>query len=895
MTPSDNPPDLIRRNVRLLHDTLTEAIRYLDGDEASALIDRARQAARGWSDEPLDHLFVDMSDAELAYLARAFACGSTLANIGEDTALRMRGAELESGGRSTASDVQTLPRALAALKAAGEAMPDLSKLNVVPVLTAHPSEMRRHSLVDRETEIARLMALAASAMPGAVDRRLEADIFREVALLWKTRQHRPEKITVADEISNALDIVGRAILPALIELYESWGVRLAEQGLGEEGELPPMLKLGSWLGGDRDGHPGVDAETLRIALKSQARLLLDYYDRELKSLWNDLAISSDYITVSDAVRALAEEGAQADPSVHRRDEPYRLAIEAIHRRLNVTLCRLADGGPSEGSYNGPGDFVGDLRAVAQSLEAFGGDRLIGGRLKSLMQTASALGFHLLSIDLRQNADVHERMVAELFKNADGLDYLALDEDGRVALLVSELSHQRPLRSPFTTYSDETMRELGTLEAAAQAVGMYGPGALGSYIISKSASLSDILEPLVLLKQVGLVWGAAEPHAAVRIAPLFETIDDLTRGPQILKGWLSLPMARTLLGPCRVQEVMVGYSDSNKDGGYVASRRGVAQAASAMARVCDQMGVGLQLFHGRGGSVGRGGGPAAEAVLAQPAGTVQGRMRLTEQGEMIYRRYGDQATARRNLDALTAAVVTASFAPRKALADKALEARFDDLARASFAAYRALVYDTPGFEDFFWSATPIAEIVQLNIGSRPASRTPSRKIEDLRAIPWVFSWSQARFMLPGWYGFAGGVERAGLSAAEVADLAARHEPFAVLLSNMELALAQSDMALAASYAALAPDPAAAQAIMDQVRREHEAAIALALSARGGTRLLDNNPVMAHSVELARQIISPMNHLQLELLSRRRAGANDETVRLGLQLTVGGIAAGLRNTG
>lgn len=891
MSHSDVSSDLVRRNVRLLHDTLTEAIRYLDGDEASSLIDRARQAARGWSDEPLDHLFVDMSDAELAFLARAFACGSTLANIGEDAALRQRGGEVERRG---AGEAMTLPAALEALKAAGERSPDLSKLNLVPVLTAHPSEMRRRSLVDRETEISRLMALSG-APPKPLNPRLREDVFREIALLWKTRQHRPEKITVADEIGNALDIVGRSILPALIELYETWGAQLDQMGLAREGDLPPLLKLGSWLGGDRDGHPGVDGDTLRIALRSQARLLLAHYDRELKALWNDLAISNDYISVSIAVRLLAEEGAKADGSIHRRDEPYRLALEAVHRRLNATLSRLVGEGEAESAYDSPAGFIGDLAAIAGSLEQNGGSRLIGGRLKSLIQTATALGFHLLAMDLRQNADVHERVVAELFQNADGVDYLAMDEEARVRLLVSELSHQRPLRSPFTTYSSETMRELATLEAAAQAVGLFGAGALGSYIVSKSASLSDILEPLVLLKQVGLVWGAAEPHGAVRIAPLFETIDDLNRGPEILKSWLSLPMARTLLGARRVQEVMVGYSDSNKDGGFVASRRGVAQAASNMARVCDQMGVGLQLFHGRGGSVGRGGGPAAEAVLAQPAGTVQGRMRLTEQGEMIYRRYGDQATARRNLDALAAAVVTSSFAPRKAKSDKALEARFDALANASFAAYRALVYETPGFEDFFWAATPITEIVHLNIGSRPASRTPSRRIEDLRAIPWVFSWSQSRFMLPGWYGFAGGVERAKISRQALAELNAGHEPFAVLLSNMELALAQSDMALAASYAALAPDQDAARAIMDQVRREHEAAISFALEARGGTSLLDNNPALAHSVELARQIISPMNHLQLELLSRRRRGVNDETVRLGLQLTVGGIAAGLRNTG
>jgi phosphoenolpyruvate carboxylase len=414
-------------------------------------------------------------------------------------------------------------------------------------------------------------------------------------------------------------------------------------------------------------------------------------------------------------------------------------------------------------------------------------------------------------------------------------------------------------------------------------------------VSKAATLSDILEPIVLLAQVGLARGGAAPSAAVRISPLFETIEDLDQGPAVLRRWLELPLARAILGPRPVQEVMVGYSDSNKDGGYVASRRGVARAASALAAVCDDLGVGLRIFHGRGGSVGRGGGPAAEAVLAQPPGTVQGRLRMTEQGEMIARRYGDQPTARRNLESLVAATLIASNDRRAAAPPEAARTAMDALAAGSFAAYRGLVYETPGFTDFFWSATPIGEIVQLNIGSRPASRTASRRIEDLRAIPWVFSWSQARFMLPGWFGFAGGVARAGLTVSQLAELAGEFDVFAALLSNMELALAQSDMAIAERYAGLAEDQTAARAIMDTIRAEHDRAVEIALSIRGGTTLLDDRPDLQESVELAAQAVDPLNYLQLELLSRRRAGAEDDQLRLAIQLTVAGIAAGLRNTG
>lgn len=880
----------VRANVTLMDALLDEAIRYLDGEEAGDLVAAARKAASKDESRPhLDFLFSAVKADEAMLLARAFTCHSMLANIGEDVAGRRRDAEAES----RAGAARTLAGALEALELGPDA---LNALDIVPVLTAHPTEVRRRALVDREAEISRLMALRRHSLPPDLDARIREGLFREVALLWRTRLHRPVKITVADEIRNALSIVRTSVLPAMVDLYESW-----TEGLAKGGDVPPILRMGSWLGGDRDGHPGVTGDTLRLALKSQARVILDFYAGEVRKLWGDLAISDVYTGASEALLALAR--ASDDQSPHRADEPYRLALEFIFDRLSATSQKLA-GQPvsyalapsTEGAYDSPAAFVDDLETVRTSLAAHGGARLVGSRMTTLLQVARACGFHLMAIDMRQNADVHERVIAELIqRSGQAVDYLALDEEARVAFLLAEMTHQRPLRSPFADYSEETTRELATLDAAAEAVRHYGPDVIGAYVVSKTATLSDILEPLVLLAQSGLVWGGAEPRAAVRVSPLFETIEDLENGPAILRRWLELPLARSILGEAPVQEVMVGYSDSNKDGGYVASRRGVARAASALAAECDRLGVGLRIFHGRGGSVGRGGGPAAEAVLAQPPGTVQGRLRMTEQGEMIARRYGDQVTARRNLESLAAAVLTATRQTPDPEPSAASKAAMDALAAGSFAAYRALVYETPGFTDFFWSATPIGEIVQLNIGSRPASRTASRRIEDLRAIPWVFSWSQARFMLPGWYGFAGGVERAGLSVPQLADLSDEYDFFAALLSNMELALAQSDMAIAARYAALAADVPGAEAIMQTIRREHDRASELALAIRGGVRLLDDRPDLAESVELAAAAVDPLNHLQLELLSRRRKGDHDEQLRLAIQLTVAGVAAGLRNTG
>jgi len=878
----------VGQNVRFLDRLLLDAIRHLDGEGAVGLVERASEAAR--THEKLEGLFDNLSNDEAVFLARAFTCHSMLANIGEDVAGRRRHAEDEAAPGDDRP--RTLPAAIEAVRRSGaketEVKALLAGLDVLPVLTAHPTEVRRRAVVDREAEISRLMALRRHHLPPSLDARIRGDLFREIALLWRTRLHRPEKITPADEIRNALAIVRDSMLPALVELYEQWGDRL-------DGETGTPLKLGSWLGGDRDGHPGVTGETLRLALKSQARLIFNFYADEVRRLWFDLAISAELSEVTDALRALASRS--PEPSIHRLDELYRLALEGIYDRLSATANKLAGGTYTAKlePYAAAADFIADLEVVRDSLVRNLGERLVGSRLLTLLQVARACGFHLLAIDLRQNADVHERVLAELFARAGAEEnYAGLDERSRIALLVNELAHQRPLRSPFTDYSEETAKELSILDAAGEAVRLYGEAALGAYVISKAATVSDILEALVLLKQSGLIECGEKPSSAVRVSPLFETIGDLERGPDILRQWLELPIAACVLGEPQIQEVMLGYSDSNKDGGYVASRRGVARAASALAAECRRAGVGLELFHGRGGSVGRGGGPAAEAVLAQPPGTVQGRLRMTEQGEMIAKRYGDQPTARRNLDGLVAAVVMASR-KQPFEGETAAEAALDRLAEHSFHAYRELVYETPGFEDFFWSATPIAEIVHLNIGSRPASRTQSRRIEDLRAIPWVFSWSQARFMLPGWYGFAGGAKRAGLSTTELSALHAEDDFFATLLSNMELALAQSDMAMAQRYAALCPDEGLRTRIFDAVRREHDAAVELALAIRGGTALLDDRPDLAESVALAAGAVDPLNHLQLELLSRRRAGKEDERVTLAIQLTVAGVAAGLRNTG
>jgi phosphoenolpyruvate carboxylase len=879
----------VGRNARLLDGLFLEAVRYLDGDRAAGALEQAIQAG---APEGADGAFTALSNEEAADLARAFACRALLGNIAEDVAGRRRYADFEA----TASEdrPRTLAAAAAVLERRGEERSAIrarvDRLRIVPVLTAHPTEMRRKSVLDREREITRLLSLRSHHLGRADDEALRAELFREIAFLWKTRLNRPERITVDDEIRNTLSIVAQSILPAMTELYERWS-----RALESDGDTPAILGLGSWLGGDRDGHPLVNAETLRYAFRRQAETVFGVYLERVRALAVDLALSSTLITVTPALSALAD--TSREESIHRRDEPYRRALDRIEQRLKATLSRFADRPhDAQDAYAAPADFLADLAIVRESLVAHGGERLVGRALESLIQMVRVCGFHLLAVDMRQNADVHERVLAELFSTASvGEDYLALEEDARVTLLLDELSNARPLRSPFARYSGETVKELGVLDAAAEIVRLYGPEALGAYVVSKSASLSDMLEPLVLMKQAGLFEGGAEPRAVVPVTPLFETIGDLQAGPDILRRWFALPLAKTLLAVRPAQEVMLGYSDSNKDGGYVASRWSLWEASLEVAQACREAGEPLQLFHGRGGSVGRGGGSVSGAVLAQPAGTVQGRIRLTEQGEMISRRFGDQPTARRNLDALSAATLIASSRREGDVTDPPWRKLLAELSAASFKAYRALVYDDPAFEDFFWSATPIAEVAGLNIGSRPASRKQSRRIEDLRAIPWVFSWTQTRMMLPGWYGFASGVEATGAAVEDLKAAAAQFEFFAALIENMELDLAQSDMEIAARYAALADDQTAASRIFARIREEHARCIDLVLRIKGIGALLDDQPALKESVELGRPIIDPLNRLQLELLARRRRGEEDEAIRLGVQMTVNGIASGLRGTG
>ncbi|MEP6784599.1 MAG: phosphoenolpyruvate carboxylase [Sphingomonadales bacterium] len=875
-------------DIRFLGRILGDVIRELGGEELfrrteyirSTSVDKHRGIAGADAVDPgLGALTLDDT---LAFV-RGFMLFSLLANLAEDR----QGVAHEDGASMQAVIADLAKDGLK--ESAILAM--LADANVVPVLTAHPTEVRRKSIIDHKAHIAALMQLRDAGVAETADGDLvEAAIARQIALLWQTRPLRRERLYVADEVENALAWLRDVFLPELPALYARWDRLLGHR-------TPTFLTVGNWIGGDRDGNPFVDAAALRLTTGRAGEAVLLYYLDAVHAMGSELSISTTLATIGPAVLALAD--ASGDNAPSRADEAYRRAMTGIYARLGATFADRTGKAPPRPAvvageaYPDPASFRADLLVIAEGLSENG--LKSRGALARLIRAVDIFGFHLARLDLRQNSDVHERCVADLFAAAGVEDnYLILNEKDRVALLRRELANPRPLTGPALPQSDETRSELAILAAAAEARRKFGPGVIGTAIISKTDSVSDMCELLLLLKESGL-WRAGDPDASLMPVPLFETIGDLEAAPAIMTDFFAIPELGDLARARGYQEVMVGYSDSNKDGGYLTSVWSLHQASLALAPVFAEAGVRMQLFHGRGGAVGRGGGSAFAAIRAQPTGTVGGRIRITEQGEVIAAKYGSRESAATNLEAMAAATVSATLAPAQLSASDSahFKAAMATLSASAFAAYRGLVYETPGFKTFFRAMTPLAEIASLNIGSRPASRTKSDAIEDLRAIPWVFSWAQARVMLPGWYGLHAAVA-AFEDKALLRDMARSWPFFAATLDNMEMVLAKSDMKIAGIYADLAKD-SGGEELFPRIRGAWHSTRDVVLDLTGQSGLLERNPSLDASIRLRLPYIEPLNRLQVELLKRHRGGESDPRIAEGIQLSINAIATALRNSG
>jgi phosphoenolpyruvate carboxylase len=925
-------------DIRLLGRILGDVIRDQEGVAAYELIEQVRQLSVAFrrdadeeADKALKTLLKGLSGDQTVSVIRAFTYFSHLANLAEDRHHIRRRILHERAGDTQEGSIEV---ALARLRWAGIAPQTIAETLahsfVSPVLTAHPTEVQRKSILDAERGIAQLltardnikaMALAVSSAKDALTPRElaanEAQLQARVTQLWQTRLLRFSKLTVADEIENSLSYYEATFLREIPKLYAN-----LERELGK---LPvhSFLRMGQWIGGDRDGNPNVSAETLNYALGRQAEVALRHYLTEVHLLGSELSMSSILVDCSPAMQALAE--SSPDTNEHRQDEPYRRALTGVYARLAATLKALTGGEAArhavapQNPYAKSEDFLADLRTLEDSLKHHHGEALTAERLHPLIRAVEVFGFHLATVDLRQSSDKHEEVVAELLSVARiEPAYATLDETAKRALLLRMLNDARPLRVLGAVYSPLAQGELAIFEAAREARARFGKEAIRHYIISHTETVSDLLEVLLLQKETGLMHGLLEnplPASAparcdLIVVPLFETIEDLRNAAPIMREFYALPGIAALVQRSGAeQDIMLGYSDSNKDGGIFTSNWELYGAELALVELFDQLahshGITLRMFHGRGGTVGRGGGPSYEAILAQPPGTVRGQIRLTEQGEVIGSKYANPEIGRRNLETLVAATLEATLLQPTKPATKAFLQAAAQLSKGSMAAYRALVYETPGFTEYFFSATPIREIAELNIGSRPASRKPSQRIEDLRAIPWGFSWGQCRLTLPGWYGFGSAIEaflaQGGTPESREENLALlqkmyRQWPFfRTLLSNMDMVLAKSDLALASRYAGLVDDAKLRKKIFSAIETEWQrTAQALALITREKQRLA-KNPALQRSIRHRFPYIDPLHHLQVELVRRYRAGQTDSRVQTGIHMSINGIAAGLRNTG
>ena len=923
--PSPDKDLPLRDDTRLLGRLLGDVLREQTGDEGFLRVEAIRQTAirfrRAGPDAAsevkaeLAALLNGLPIGQTLHVVRAFSYFSHLANLAEDVHQnRRRRAHALAGSLPQRGSVADALDRLAAEGVDGAALAAwFADARVSPVLTAHPTEVQRKSILDCEREIVRLLQWRDRVLLTPDEaREFEQGLRRQVLALWQTAMIRLSKLEVKDEIDNGLAYYRYTFLSEVPRLYLALEARLnaqfAPSGMVTGFTLPPFLRPGSWIGGDRDGNPFVVATTLEYAIAAQAGVAFAHYLGEIHALGGELSLSTRLVQPTDELLRLAASAHDNNP--HRADEPYRQALIGIYARLAATARVLVGYVPplaphgDRPPYATAAELVADLQTIARSLSAHGAAPLAEGRLDPLQRAVEVFGFHLAVLDLRQNADVHEAVVGELLAQAGvAADYAALAEEERVALLVRELAGPRLLHSPHLAYSQRTTAELAIVAVAAGIHRRFGAAALPNYVISKCQSVSDLLEVAILLKEGGLLQGT---RLAVDIVPLFETIDDLGRGAEIMCAAFALPSYRAWLdGRGGWQEVMLGYSDSNKDGGYVTANWALYRAEQALVAAFRAQGVKLRLFHGRGGTVGRGGGPSFEAILAQPTGSVTGGLRVTEQGEIIASKYSDPDLGRRNLETLVAATLEASFLDTEQLGDRAgaYFAVADTLSTSARDAYRGLVYETPEFAAYFRAATPIAEIAGLNIGSRPASRTASTRIEDLRAIPWVFSWGQCRLMLPGWYGFGTAVEAflaqhaAGAAAglALLAEMHVRWPFFRSVLSNMAMVLAKTDLAIASRYADLFADAAARHAIFGRITAEHERSVRHVLAVTGHATLLEDNPTLARSIRNRFPYLDPLNHLQVELLRRYRAGETSERTQRAIHLTINGLAAGLRNSG
>jgi phosphoenolpyruvate carboxylase len=916
----------MRADIRRLGDLLGDTLVRLESPDLLALVERVRwlsQQAEQAGEVTLSSRrhsgSVDPHTAELSellsavdvptamLLARSFSTFFQLANVAEQL---HRATELNARRERDGGPLRQLVERLDLADDRPLIQATLARTELRPVFTAHPTEASRQSVLATLRRIADLLVSKSDST--VVEPRL-AEL---IDLLWLTDELRAGKPTPVDEaraVTYYLDQLARSVLPDLLEDLDA---QLRRVGLAPPPDSRP-IRLGTWVGGDRDGNPNVSSTVTLDALRLYADRAIRYQISVMDELIEELSVSTRITAVSGALETSMAADRQLLPEVYQRfirlnaEEPYRLKCSYIKTRLENTHDRIAAGQPHRAGFDylGTTDYLADLAVMAESLREHRAERVADGALGRAMRAARTIGLHLATMDLREHAERHHAALAALYARLDELPkpYDELSREERTELLSRELAGHRPLtawRVPLPTPAAEVLAVFETALAAGET---FGGEAVQTYIVSMTQGIDDILAVAVLARESGLVelhQGAGEglDRAALDLVPLFETVTELRKAGELLDALLADPSYRRIVkARGDVQEVMLGYSDSNKDAGVTTSQWEIHRAQRRLRDVAAEHGVRLRLFHGRGGSVGRGGGPAGEAVAASPYGVLDGAMKLTEQGEVVSDKYALPSLARDNLEILLAAVIDASILHRTSRIDEERLARFDDamdlISGAAQQCYRALV-DLPELPEFFSTATPVEELGGLNIGSRPSRRpgNGAASLASLRAIPWVFGWTQTRMIVPGWYGVGTALlaaREAGLG--EVLDEMRDWAFFTTFLGNVEMTLAKTDLRIARGYVDALTDPKL-HPIFDQICEEHARTLEQVQLLIGGSGLLSRHPLLQRTLATRDRYLEPLHHLQISLLQRRRTVEKpDEELRRALLLTINGIAAGLRNTG
>ena len=885
---------VVQEEVFILTELLEDITKNMLAPETFDKIMQLKNLSTSEDYQGLNDLVTSLSNEEMIYISRYFSILPLLINISEDVDLAYEINHQNNVDQDYLGKLSTTIKMVAEKENAAEI---LEKLNVVPVLTAHPTQVQRKSMLDLTNHIHTLLRKYRDVKLGLINKeKWHTDLRRYIEIIMQTDMIREKKLKVTNEITNVMEYYQSSFLNAVPRLTAEYKKLAKEQGI--ELQHPKPITMGMWIGGDRDGNPFVTAETLNKSALTQCEVIMNYYDEKIYNLYREFSLSTSIVNVSDKVREMALKS--QDNSIYREKELYRRALFDIQAKMQATKTYLIEDKDVHPRYATADEFYQDLLAIRDSLLENKGEYLISGEFVELMQAVEIFGFYLASIDMRQDSSVHEACVAELLASAGINDhYSDLSEDEKCTLLLKELEEDpRILSATHAEKSELLEKELSIFKAARKLKDKLGENVIRQTIISHATSVSDMLELAIMLKEVGLVDAQ---KARVQIVPLFETIEDLDHSEETMRKYFSLPLAKKwIASKDNYQEIMLGYSDSNKDGGYLSSCWTLYKAQQQLTAIGDEFGVKVTFFHGRGGTVGRGGGPTYEAITSQPLKSIKDRIRLTEQGEVIGNKYGNKDAAYYNLEMLVSAAINRMITKKKSDTNTSnrYEAIMDQVVDRSYDIYRDLVFGNEHFYDYFFESSPIKAISSFNIGSRPAARKTITEIGGLRAIPWVFSWSQSRVMFPGWYGvgssFKEFIDQDPKNIEFLRDMYQNWPFFQSLLSNVDMVLSKSNMNIAFEYAKLCEDEEV-QAIYYTILDEWQLTKDVILAIEGYDELLAENSYLKDSLNYRMPYFNILNYIQLELIKRQRRGELSADEERLIHTTINGIATGLRNSG